>query len=133
MPRRSIRWSSTPPASALPVNISRFGPVKLLKSTLWQFLSSPGQRFWILTSGKVIPTFSTSTPPGAYYVAVRYLSDAARNNLAVRDIRISRSPQAEESIPDAVTALAVASTSDPDLTVSLRFRLPEKRIDGTHP
>ncbi|WP_289872071.1 hypothetical protein [uncultured Duncaniella sp.] len=68
--------------------------------------------------------------PGAYYVAVRYLSDAARNNLAVRDIRISRS-QAEESIPDAVTALAVASTSDPDLTVSLRFRLPEKRIDGT--
>lgn len=106
-----VRAGTAPDASALSIHVIE--RTKVLHSDSWCRYSN---------------MFHVDAP-GSYYVAVRYDADPDSIGLSVRNITISKT-EADASMPSAVTGLIVASTSDADLTASLRFRLPEKTLDG---
>ena len=66
---------------------------------------------------------------GRYYVAIHGCSDPDMKDLIVRNIRIEATTEAT-AVPAAVSALEVTATSDPDLTATVAFTLPDHYING---
>ncbi len=66
---------------------------------------------------------------GVYYVAVRSVSEPDQKDLIVKNIRITATDQTL-SAPSAVGNLSIVSSSDADLTATIKFNLPQTYING---